>query len=79
MDSKKDSKKRKKRKTKKRKMTSVTSMQIGMPFYLMVSSSLYVIGVNISVDFLTFADNDEVVEARAAIVFAAKSNPNGLA
>ena len=26
-------------------MTSVTSMQIGMPFYLMVSSSLYVIGV----------------------------------
>jgi len=29
----------------KRKMTSLTSMQIGMPFYLMVSSRLYIIGV----------------------------------
>jgi NADH-quinone oxidoreductase subunit K len=32
-------------KKQKRKMTSLTSMQVGMPFYLMVSSRLYVIGV----------------------------------
>jgi NADH-quinone oxidoreductase subunit K len=29
----------------KEKMTSMTSMQVGMPFYLMVSSRLYGIGV----------------------------------
>lgn len=42
-----DRKKRilRKRKEKREKMTAWTSMQIGMPFYLMVSSRLYVIGV----------------------------------
>jgi len=32
-------------KKKRKEMTTVTSMQIGMPFYLMVSSRLYMIGV----------------------------------
>ena len=31
--------------SRKEKMTSMTSMQVGMPFYLMVSSRLYGIGV----------------------------------
>jgi len=36
---------RKKKEENKEKMTGMTSMQIGRPFYLMVSSGLYMIGV----------------------------------